>query len=296
MGKVVLRTAAVAAVLFTIGTAQASAQDYGGGRLPTAAQPTKGYYPTMGVSLQVRGSQIAVRFDTTVRCGSIGYDAVGRKVVPFDGTNFTASGESSFLVGTNGRNFVVYKWTMSGTVDAVGARGTLRIVGQRKLVGKRRTECSRKPSRTWSARVLTPTAPGGAPPAGRAGFGGLSDLELSGDLRAPVILRVSKNARKVAARWTITAGCRNRKSRQDLVNFTPPTAVKADGTFVRRERFSVSYADAFIKYRVSFGGRFSGDGASGTLRMRAREFSPDGKRFRRRCDSGVRTWSAARLP
>jgi hypothetical protein len=294
MGKVVLRTAAVAAVLMAMSATPATAQDYGGGLLETAVQPRKAYKPTMGVSLQVRGSQIAVRFDTSVSCKDRGYDAVGRKVVPLDGSAFTASGESSFLIGTNGRNFVVYKWTMNGTVDGTGARGTLNIRAQRKVAGKRREECSRKPNRNWSARVAGPAAPGGLP-AARAGFGGLSALELSGGLRAPVLLRVSSDAKKVAARWTVTAGCKNRRSRQDLVNFTPPTRIKPDGTFVRHERFSVSYADAFIRFRVTFRGGFSGEGAGGTLRMRAREYSPDGKRFRRRCDSGVRSWSVALL-
>ena len=109
------------------------------------------------------------------------------------------------------------------------------------------------------------------------------------------MLRVNRNAKKVAARWTASAGCSKRARRQDLVNYTPPTRIRPDGTFSRSERFSVSYADAFIRYRVKFSGRFSGEGTSGTLRMRAREYSADGKRFRRRCDSGVRTWSAAML-
>ena len=69
------------AVLLALGLASdASAQTFGGGRLQTAALP-KRYEPTVGISLQPRGSQIAVRFDTTLRCGKEVFEATGRKVV-----------------------------------------------------------------------------------------------------------------------------------------------------------------------------------------------------------------------
>ena len=44
---------------------------------------------------------------------------------------------------------------------------------------------------------------------------------------------------------------------------------------------------------MQFSGRFSGEGVTGTLRMRARRYDRSGKRLRSRCDSGKRAWSAA---
>lgn len=296
MGELVLRAAVVAAALTLIGAGRASAQapSYGGGLLPSASPPTRAYTPTVGIALQPRGDRIALRFDTSIRCGRESYDAVGRKVVPFDGAGFTATGASVYAIGTSHRNRVRFAWALSGAVDGAAGSGTLRIAGVR-VVNGRRTRCARKPTRSWQARLVAPAPAGTSMPAARAAFGGLSDLELADDLRAPVILKVAKSARKVAARWTVTAGCQKRRSRQHLINLTPPTTIRSDGSFKRSERFGVSYADAFIRYRVTFSGRFSGDGATGTLRMRAREYSRDRKRFRRRCDSGVRSWSAALL-
>ena len=79
------------------------------------------------------------------------------------------------------------------------------------------------------------------------------------------------------------------------MNFTPPMGIRADGSFSRAERFSFSYADVFIRYRVRFAGRVSGELATGTLRMRARIYTPNGKRLLTRCDSGVHNWSAGML-
>ena len=48
-------------------------------------------------------------------------------------------------------------------------------------------------------------------------------------------------------------------------------------------------------HRVRFAGRVSGEFANGTLRMRARIYTRDGKRLLTRCDSGTRSWTAAML-
>jgi hypothetical protein len=132
-------------------------------------------------------------------------------------------------------------------------------------------------------------------PPPRSAFDGLSDQVIADGLRGPVVLRLTDDASKVAARWTVTAGCGG-GGPQHLINYTAPSLVRPDGSFANDERFAVVYADAYIRYRVTFAGRFSGDGATGTLRMRARRYSRDGKRLRSRCDSGPRTWSAVRAP
>ena len=61
-------------VLAAIGwAAPAAAQDYGGGRLPSAAVPGRAYVPTVGIALQPRGDRMALRFDTSLRCGRTSY-------------------------------------------------------------------------------------------------------------------------------------------------------------------------------------------------------------------------------
>src|SRR3954447_5042378 len=85
---VVLGAAAVAG---KPGDAHAQAPaSYGGGLLPTAGVPPPGYHPSLGIALQPRGSRIAVRFDTSVRCGRTSLDITGRRVAAFDGTRVAA--------------------------------------------------------------------------------------------------------------------------------------------------------------------------------------------------------------
>jgi len=282
-----LVTLAVLLAVVPAGTASAQSPTYGGGRLQTAALP-KTYTPTVGVSLQPRGSQIALRFDTTLRCGRDVFDATGRKLVAFDGGAFSAAGAS---VGRVAGGRLAFEWTLTGTISGNEANGTLRISGVRRGSGRRRA-CSAKPTRPFTARLAA--APGGAPaqPLPRGLYVGTSSYEIVDRLQAPVVIRASKDARKVSARWTIAAKCR-RGPRQLLVNLTPPTRVRADGSLARSERFAVRYTDALVRYRTRFAGRFRADGATGTLRLRARVFTRGGKRLRTRCDSGTRTWNAA---
>ena len=144
----------------------------------------------------------------------------------------------------------------------------------------------------FDARLATPPTGAPAQPRSRGLYLGTASYEVVDRLQAPVVLRASKDARKVTARWTIAAKCR-RGPRELFVNLTPPTRVRPDGSFGRSERFAVRYVDALVRYRARFAGRFAGEGASGTLRLRARVFNRSGKRLRTRCDSGTRTWNVA---
>jgi len=87
------RLVTLAVLLALVIAGDAPAQTFGGGRLQTAALP-KSYEPTVGISLQPRGSQIALRFDTTLRCGKEVFEASGRKVAAFDGSSLSAAGAS----------------------------------------------------------------------------------------------------------------------------------------------------------------------------------------------------------
>jgi hypothetical protein len=284
------RLVALAALLATMLAGDASAQappTYGGGRLQTAAIP-RHYVPTVGISIQPRGSQVAVRFDTSLRCGRESFDVTGRRVIAFDGSSFSAAGASIKRVA---RGRLIFEWTLSGTVAGPAASGTLRIAGVRRVSGRRRA-CAAKPVRAFEARLAGPAAGAAAQPRSRGLYAGTSTYEVVDRLQAPVLLRASKDARKVTARWTIGAKCR-RGPRVLISNLSPPTRVRSSGVFVRDERFRVRCLDATIRYRATIAGRFAGDGASGTLRLRARLYSRSGGRLRTRCDSGTRRWNAA---
>src|SRR5829696_3263117 len=126
----VRRLVAAAAVLAAVWVPPAAAQGpgYGGGRLPSAAVPARAYVPTLGITLQPRGDKLALRFDTSLRCGRTSYDTVGRAVVPFDGRGFSG-GTSRRMRIPGGR--IDYAWTIAGQADGTIASGTLKIAGTR---------------------------------------------------------------------------------------------------------------------------------------------------------------------
>lgn len=264
------------------GTAYAQSPSYGGGLLPYTVVP-RGFNPSVGIALQPRGDRMALRFDTTLLCGGRTFEAVGRALAAFDGSSVSARGASRVPALR-----LRYAWELSGVVSGQTVAGELRIAGVRRRDG-RRIACTRHPTRPFQARVGAP--PAAAPAAARpaAAYAGMSAIRI-GDLPAPVVLRTTRDGRKVAARWNAIARC-GRGPRERLVNFTPATRIGAAGGFLRRERFTVRYADAVVRYRVRFGGRFLAEGAAGRLRMRATVLDRRG-RVLTRCDTGTRGWHA----
>jgi len=272
--------------------APAAAQDYGGGRLPFSV-PIRPFTPTTGITLQVRGDRMAFRFDTSLQCPGYRYEIVGRRVVAFDGRHFAAKAKGSFRIGTRRGNRVTYRWRLRGQADGTIASGRLFVTGTRYLDG-RRQKCGAKPRRRFSARVAGPAPVGSPVPPAKAAYGGLSDVDVGRGLRGHVLLKVGGSSKRIGSRWSVFATC-GRGPRDSLTNITPPMRLRADGSFSRSERFSAGYVGLFIRYRVRFAGRVSGEFANGTLRMRSRIYTANGKRLLTTCDSGLRSWSASML-
>jgi hypothetical protein len=265
-----------------------SGPSYGGGLLPGAAAP-RHYNPTVGIALEQRGARLALRFDTTLLCGRDVYQVSGRRVVPMSGGHASAHASAALRLG---RGRLSFGWRLSVEVGSRDARGLLTIRGNRRSRG-RAESCTHRPKRRFRALIgAAPAGPAAQPAPGRAYFG-LNDLRIADGLRGPVLLRVGRDGKKTAARWTATAPC-TRGPRELLVNFTPATRVAPDGSFRRRERFSQRFTDALVRYSVFFGGGFTSDGAAGTLRLRARVYDRRGSRLITHCDSGVRRWTALR--
>src|SRR4051812_14426488 len=146
----------------TPGDAHAQApSSYGGGMLPTAGAPPPGYHPSVAIALQPRGNRIALRFDTTVRCGRTSFDISGRRVAAFDGTHVSAQEALVQTLGPGRR--LHYAWTVSGTGAGPAASGRWAVIGAFRVRGRRTQSCVRAPDRAWQARLVT--APAGAPAA-----------------------------------------------------------------------------------------------------------------------------------
>src|SRR5215217_1678320 len=149
------------------GIVQAQSPAYGGGSLPYTAVP-RGFKPSVGIALQPRGDRVALRFDTTLLCGGLTFEAVGRALAAFDGSSFSAQGASRVRALR-----LRYAWTLSGVVSGQVATGELRIAGRLRR-GGRRISCSRLASRRFEARL---GAPAGAPAAARPAAGYLGTSE-----------------------------------------------------------------------------------------------------------------------
>ncbi len=186
-----------------------------------------------------------------------------------DGQAVTATGRSRLRSGT-------VRATLTGTLtpDAITGRVRIRLRG-----------CY---SFTRSFVLPGPAAPAGAPagPVTGSQLHGLTG-QSAGGIRLPVSIRVAKNGR-IYAFWQAMLKCRS--GSVPLLNVTPPTTVKPDGTFSRTETYTIRYNGPDERYRVTFSGRFLADGAVGTLRARLVWRQP-GKRYYP-CLSGTQSWAA----
>ena len=220
-------------------------------------------------------------------CGGTVIDTLGGGTVDWDGTNFSFQGSRTEAL-TKGR--IRYTWTVTGQISGGTGTGTLHITGVRRRGGRSR-QCTRKPDRPFTVKL--PVAPAGGPaaPGARAFHAGTSDYEIFDHIQSPVILRASKDRNQIAGQWTTSIKC-GRGPTASFVNFSPAMRVKPDGTFSRKERFSVQYGTELVRYRASFSGRIRTDGATGTLRLRTRVYNRSGTKLRTKCDSGGRTWIA----
>jgi hypothetical protein len=278
----------VAMALLAPASAQGAVELAGGALSYTT--PTKTFEPYILVSLRPSGTAVGVHVETSLRCGRDFYDVAARGQV--SGASGALTGEGAGRVSLAG-GVVRWSWTLSGRLDGETATGEVRVAGVRHLDGKR-TTCDAKSVRPFAARAVAAPATTAASPVPGATYAGASGVRLGGRHRGPVVVRVDERGR-AAALWSGRAPCRVGRA-QPLVNFTTATAVRADGSFVRAERFSQRFVDARVRYLVRFAGRFTGDGATGTLRARATIIGRRTGTVRTRCDTGARGWSVRQLP
>jgi hypothetical protein len=277
-----------AGLLASDATALAQNATFGGGRF-ASIERSRAYRPTVGMTVQPRGDRISLRFSTTVLCGRISHDVGGIAEIPWNGSTYAAEGVGRVRLE---RGRVDFAWEIRGTVMGAASDGILRVVG-RQVVGGRTTACTKRPVRAYQTRApFSRTGMGSGPEPGGA-YLGTTDTIVTDDLPGPVALRISKDGRRVGGRWEASAACGS-GPREIFTNFTPSSYVRPDGSFYRAERFAQRFSDAFVRYQVRFSGRFTSEGAWGTLYLRTAVYDRTGKKLRTRCDSGVRNWTAMR--
>jgi hypothetical protein len=254
------------------GTSPAAGTAFGGGVVTS-----KGLGSTSIALLQRPDGRASARVGMGLRCGKTSYVNLVVRLAGFvrDGS-FTATGRTN--VTRRGRLTV----TLTGVIAGGGATGNVRVSTSRLGRCERGTRPFRL--RAAGAPAGTPT-----PPAANALMGGVTS-QVVGHVTLPVILHVSRTGRRVTGLWQAAMRC-GPKAVLTAVNFSPPTTVRADGTFVRTEKYRIRYPGRETEtYRVELRGRFLSDGATGTLRARMQTRKP-GRRFFP-CDSGVQSWTA----
>jgi len=170
------------------------------------------------------------------------------------------------------------RFTLTGTLapDSVSGNVKLSVRG-----------C---PGYTRPVSLRSESSPVGAPAAPPAStlFSGLSGQSAAG-VRMPVSVRVAASGR-VYAIWTATMQC-GPKAVLSSATAMPPTKLKADGSFLDDEPYTVRYTDGSSdRYRIRFEGRFLADGVVGTLRVRMQTRKKGTSYYP--CDSGTQTWTA----
>ena len=126
------------------------------------------------------------------------------------------------------------RWSLRGTVAGQTVTGSLRIAGRRRIGAAAGSAAAG--GRSAASRRGSPRHRAGVParPRPASSYYGLSNVEIVDGLRAPVVLRTTRDGAKVAARWNAIARCR-RGARERLANFTPATRVRPDGSFARSD-------------------------------------------------------------
>jgi hypothetical protein len=218
----------------------------------------------------------------------------GRVVLGFRCRFFFPNNITRLAGTTSGESF-----TATGT-SKLTRRGRLRITLTGRFSGETATGTLRaranglKGCRNFERRFLVRTertpigAPAGPPPGGTM-LAGLTRESRDG-LRSPVMVHVSPDREKFSAVWQATLRCGPRAV-YTMVNLTPRSAIRSDGTFTRSEKYSSRFADGTTDtFRVTFAGRFLNDGVTGTLRARM-QTRKKGRRYFP-CDSGTIGWTA----
>src|SRR4051812_35618561 len=92
---------------------------YGGGTLDAGALG-RSYHPTVGVTFAPRGGQVALHFDTTLRCGRDSYQVRARRLVQPTGGHVASAGKGRLALG---RGRVTWHWSLAADLDGRLAAG-----------------------------------------------------------------------------------------------------------------------------------------------------------------------------
>jgi hypothetical protein len=251
-----VRAAVVVAALL-VWPASAPAADYGGGNAPDTV-----------VTLRTGADSVVVRAHLVAGCGAA---AVRRRVALAPDGSFSLAATVRGRAPDDRRVRRSARFTLAGRVAGATASGTARM----RLTFRR------------GGRVVGRCSTGQRPWRAGTGHYGLT----SQDGGRPRALLLDREGPRIAtAVFEYRLRCRSRAF--ERINVTPGGPVAPDGTFLLRERFTLRFADARERFRVTVRGRFTATGVGGRLSVRSVARSPGG-RVLDRCRTGPVAFTAS---
>jgi hypothetical protein len=182
------------------------------------------------------------------------------------------------------------------------ATGSARLREVRKNEDGTQTRCVSKRTR-WELRQVGNVAqPDGHLAPGAAYYGFAAKRTTPKDLdygkpfgiRLPVMVRVSKDGKRVAlATWYWTNKCTS-DIHDFSVNFSPPARIRPDGSFSSPEQWDKTFTDVVGHNAVTFKGRFTPRGVAGVYRIHTVYNNVSDGALNDTCDTGVVRWRAVR--
>ncbi len=262
--------------------ATASAQTFAGGSIGTGTSSNPPGTSELGV--HVHNGVVLVRGAAVIRCvggRTSEVEGVGRGPLAADGT-FSVTFSRGRLQPTTTPGFR-RTVTVTGQVAGGEIRGRIDASAERGCRG----------GFAYVARVTPELGTTPAPPPAGATLIGKTSRVPGG----PFALNLRVNASADAISHLVTGSrysCRKLRPYQET-NYSPPTPVRADGTFRKVERFRVRFSDVVDSMTITTTGRFLAGGAIGTWRAQSVSRSRRTGLVVDRCGTGQVTWSAAVL-
>jgi hypothetical protein len=271
------RLAFALAIAGLVAPATAAATEYGGAVVASTSS-------IVLVGLRTVGSRVQVEVEASPRCGGGGSDHS-----IFDlRTPLAASGAFSDSVAAHPSKSRSVRLDISGSAAGDRASGQL-ILSTSTKVGRKTVSCTTGLV-AWQARAVVVSPTGAASPQAGATYDGTTS-QINAFAPSPFALLVSDNGHVV----TRTVFPYRQRCTHGSIAYTyvsPSATIKGDGSFAVTERFTQRTGGIVEKFRADVSGRFAGQGARGSIRVRSTRRSKRTGKVVGRCDTKTFSWAA----
>lgn len=236
----------------------------------------------VGLRVDPAGANVAIRAVASIPCRRDGSEGAASGAGPL-------APDGSFRVTLSRRTQRAVQG-FRATLVAAGRIAADRVSGTLQVVSRQNGRVRCRGSVPFSARTAPALSEQPAPPPAGAVLLGRTSARAGGPFALNLRVNAAGNRiERVVVGYRV--GCRSDRGLEET-NYSPPMAIRPDGTFTHTERFTLRFRDADERVTVVTTGRFVDGGAIGTIRARAVARTRRG-RLVERCDSGTLRWSAA---